>query len=45
VHISIGRVEVKAAAQPTAPKPAQRANQPVLSLDDYLRDRAGGDRR
>jgi hypothetical protein len=45
VHISIGRVEVKASAQAAAPKPAQRANQPVLSLDDYLRDRAGGDRR
>ncbi|MEV7037721.1 hypothetical protein [Amycolatopsis sp. NPDC051061] len=46
VHISIGRVEVKAAPQP-APRPARAESprRPAVSLDDYLRNRAGGDRR
>lgn len=45
VHITIGRVEVKATPAPATPKRTQKANQPVLSLNDYLRDRAGGDHR
>ncbi|WP_410670168.1 hypothetical protein [Amycolatopsis sp. cmx-4-68] len=46
VHISIGRVEVKAAPQP-APPPARAESprRPAVSLDDYLRNRAGGERR
>ncbi|MFE0022447.1 hypothetical protein [Amycolatopsis sp. NPDC059021] len=48
VHISIGRVEVKAAADPgknTAPKRKETPKQPVLGLADYLRERAGGGSR
>jgi hypothetical protein len=45
VHISIGRVEVKATAEPAAPKRAEQPRRPVLSLDDYLRGRAGGARK
>jgi hypothetical protein len=50
IHVSIGRIEVRA-AQPAAPPqpereppppPAPRA--PTLSLDDYLRRREGGGR-
>lgn len=46
VHISIGRVEVRATP---APQPSERksatANRLRLTLDDYLRARAGGDPR
>lgn len=45
VHISIGRVEVRAAAEPVAPPREEQRKQPVLSLDDYLRGRSGGDPR
>ncbi|MGH3796779.1 MAG: hypothetical protein ACRDSP_18030 [Pseudonocardiaceae bacterium] len=45
VHISIGRVEVRAVAEPVAPPRKEQRTQPVLSLDDYLRSKAGGDRR
>ncbi|HEV2777780.1 MAG TPA: hypothetical protein VGX25_00110, partial [Actinophytocola sp.] len=45
VHISIGRVEVRATAEPGAPSRAPASGRPRLSLDDYLRGRAGGDRR
>jgi hypothetical protein len=45
VHVTIGRIEVRAVtasatALPAAPRPA--AKSPVLSLDDYLRERNGG---
>jgi hypothetical protein len=45
VHISIGRVEVRAVPEAVAPKRAEPHRQAVLSLDDYLRGRAGGERR
>jgi hypothetical protein len=45
VHISIGRVEVRAATEPVVPPRRERRAEPLLSLDDYLRSRAGGDRR
>lgn len=45
VHITIGRVEVKATTEPGRPKHQEQSKQPVLSLDAYLRGRAGGDRR
>jgi len=38
VQITIGRVEIRAAAPPPAPAPRG----PVMSLDDYLAKRAGG---
>ena len=44
VHVSIGRIEIR--ATPTAAKPArsQAPAGPRLSLDDYLRTRNGGGR-
>jgi hypothetical protein len=46
VHITIGRVEVRG-AQPSAPPAPQREvrRQPLLSLQGYLEQRAGGERR
>ncbi|WP_158892899.1 hypothetical protein [Amycolatopsis anabasis] len=44
VHITIGRVEVKAAVEAERPKRRDPGKRPVLSLDEYLRGRAGGDR-
>jgi hypothetical protein len=43
IHVSIGRVEVRATPPPAAPvrKPSSR---PTLSLDDYLRGRKEGSR-
>jgi hypothetical protein len=41
VHISIGRIEVRA-TQETAPRRDQPRRQPALNLDDYLRKRSGG---
>jgi hypothetical protein len=35
---------VRAAQQPAAPPRRPRAEPPVMSLDDYLRQRAGGSR-
>ncbi|MFD9894247.1 hypothetical protein ACFWY9_33275 [Amycolatopsis sp. NPDC059027] len=48
VHISIGRVEVKATAEPgknAAPQRKETPKQPVLGLAEYLRERAGGGSR
>lgn len=49
VHISIGRVEVRAVAAPAAQRtrgahPATSPGEPRLSLDDYLRQRHGAAR-
>lgn len=45
IHISIGRVEVRAVAAPTAaPKAIERKAPPRLSLDQYLRERNEGRR-
>jgi hypothetical protein len=41
INITIGRVEVRAAHAPAAPR-QQSGAAPRLSLDDYLRRRAGG---
>ncbi|MGI5518747.1 hypothetical protein [Streptomyces sp. CA-106131] len=45
VHITIGRVEVKATQETSTPQRKQPERRPAMSLDDYLRTRSGGDRR
>jgi hypothetical protein len=41
VHVSIGRIEVRATPLPSAPQPRKRpSTPPVMSLDEYLRQRA-----
>ncbi|WP_156051360.1 hypothetical protein [Allokutzneria albata] len=42
VHITIGRVEVKAAADKAPERRAAPRQQPTTSLEDYLRRRGGG---
>ncbi|MEE1782968.1 hypothetical protein PUR71_08570 [Streptomyces sp. SP17BM10] len=44
VRITIGRVEVRAGHQPPTPQPPRRipGRRPAMSLEDYLRTRAGG---
>ncbi len=43
IKVTIGRIEVRAMTAPPAQAPQQRKKtQPSLSLDDYLKQRAGG---
>ncbi|MBX3057990.1 MAG: hypothetical protein KF770_16105 [Anaerolineae bacterium] len=42
VHITIGRIEVRATPPPPAKAAQKQPRTPVLSLDDYLRQRNGG---
>jgi hypothetical protein len=43
VQVSIGRVDVRAVfAPPPASPPPQPRSAPVMSLDDYLKQRDGG---
>jgi hypothetical protein len=44
VHITIGRVEVRAAAPPAPPSRAPAVRAPRLSLEDYLKHPVGGAR-
>ncbi|HEY3709923.1 MAG TPA: hypothetical protein VGL64_11145 [Amycolatopsis sp.] len=44
VHISIGRVEIKAVPGPAPAPRSERPRRPVLGLDEYLKERTGGDR-
>jgi len=44
INVTIGRVEVRATLPPT-PSKTTRSSAPILSLDEYLRQRAGGGRR
>jgi hypothetical protein len=46
VHVTIGRVEVRATAEPASP-PRREASRPALALplDDYLRHRRTEGRR
>lgn len=44
IHVTIGRVEVRATKPTATPKERpRRARAPVMSLDDYLRQRANGE--
>lgn len=45
INVTIGRVEVRATRPAQARSPAAPASTPIMSLDEYLRQRAGGDRR
>jgi hypothetical protein len=45
IHVTIGRVEVRATLPAPARSQPPRAAAPIMSLDQYLRDRAGGGRR
>jgi hypothetical protein len=45
INVTIGRIEVRATQPPRAPAPTPRAHVPAMSLDEYLRQRAGGNRR
>ncbi|MBJ6762770.1 hypothetical protein JGU66_18555 [Myxococcaceae bacterium JPH2] len=44
VQVTIGRIEVRAAAPAASPKPPPSRGTPSLSLDEYLRRRNGGGR-
>ena len=43
IHVTIGRIEVRATPPPSAPARKQNAA-PVMSLDEYLKTRSGGQR-
>ena len=43
IHVTIGRIEVRATPPPSAPARKQNAA-PVMSLDEYLKTRSGGKR-
>ncbi|HWS54785.1 MAG TPA: hypothetical protein VN228_11690, partial [Pyrinomonadaceae bacterium] len=42
VNVTIGRVEVRAVPAPPAPAARRAASPPHMSLEEYLRRRAGG---
>ncbi|QLE44371.1 hypothetical protein FD723_30735 [Nostoc sp. C052] len=42
IHVTIGRVDVRAMTPPSAPRSPAKPPQPQLSLDAYLRSRQGG---
>ena len=42
VHVTIGRVEIRAVAAPSAVPKRSAAPKPALSLSDYLQQRSGG---
>jgi hypothetical protein len=44
IHVTIGRVEVRAIYPPAQPAPSRPPPTPKMSLDDYLRSRNGGKR-
>jgi hypothetical protein len=44
INVNIGRIEVRATLPPASAK-TQRPAAPILSLDEYLHQRAGGNRR
>jgi hypothetical protein len=44
VHVTIGRVDVRAVVSAPAPRPSPPAPKPPLALEDYLRQRDRGER-
>jgi hypothetical protein len=42
IHVTIGRVEVRATPQATVRQPVPRPGGPRMSLDDYLQSRGEG---
>ncbi len=44
IQVTIGRIEVRAITPPVAPPQRPRKPSPALSLDDYLKQRNGGQR-
>ncbi|MCB0231261.1 MAG: hypothetical protein KDH90_19445 [Anaerolineae bacterium] len=44
IHVTIGRIEVRATPASTAASPSRPKPAPTMSLDDYLRQRNGGSR-
>ncbi len=44
IQVTIGRIEVRAIPPPVAPTQRPRTLRPTLSLDDYLKQRNGGQR-
>jgi hypothetical protein len=45
IHVTIGRIEVRATQAPKAPVRERQAARPAVDLEEYLRQRAQGDRR
>jgi len=45
IHVTIGRIEVRATPAPKAPARERQAARPPVDLEEYLRQRAGGERR
>jgi hypothetical protein len=45
IHITIGRIEVRATAAPKAPARERPAARPAVDLDEYLRQRSKGEGR
>ena len=42
IHVTIGRIEVRATSSTGSPPQRQRSSPPVMSLEEYLRRRASG---
>lgn len=42
IQVTIGRIEVRATPPPSHPTQPQRATAPVMTLEEYLRERNGG---
>ncbi|MEO6194248.1 MAG: hypothetical protein ABIS20_14665 [Thermoanaerobaculia bacterium] len=45
IHVTIGRIEVRATAAPKAPARERPAARPAVDLDEYLRQRSKGEGR
>jgi hypothetical protein len=44
IQVTIGRIEVKATPAPKAPARERPASRPAVDLDEYLKQRARGER-